>query len=31
MYHVTDLEDAEEPIMALVDQVLYTDITRDYD
>ena len=31
MYHVSDLEDAEEPIMATVDQVLYTDITRDYD
>ena len=31
MYHVTDLEDAEEPMMALVDQVLYTDITHDYD
>lgn len=31
MYHVTDLEDAEEPIMSLVDQVLYTDITHDYD
>jgi len=31
MYHVSDLEDAEEAVMATIDQVLYTDISRDYD
>jgi len=31
MYHVSDLEDAEEAVMATIDQVLYTDISREYD
>jgi hypothetical protein len=29
MYHVTDLEDAEDTIMGTIDQVLYTNVSRD--